>query len=131
MSGTSEFVRWFQGALARPNGGVVGLVDDLLRHCPRPGLQLDWDADHCRIRSLAGGPGQVIERPLAKSVFRAVLARLAALCNEHRPDSVSPYGGAGKLAAGPSNDLVFQLSFANTAADAWLVLRPVRSRNRA
>ena len=61
---------------------------------------------------------------LQKTVVRAVLARIAVLCNEFKPNSVSPYGGAGKvlLASEPSAEV--QVSFVNTKETIRLELYP-------
>jgi hypothetical protein len=122
MSTTSQVSAALRNVLECPTRGVVGLVDDLLQLCRGHGLQLDWQADRCRVRCLADGSEEVIDSPLGKSVFRAVLARVAALCNEKRPNSVTPYGGRGKLADGVHPPTVFQVSFANTSDEQWLVL---------
>jgi hypothetical protein len=96
--------------------GVIGLVDDLLKACPDRGLRLDWHDGQCRIRSIGPAPDEAIEVPLPKSVFRAALARLAALCNEHIPDSVSPYGGRGEFRIGTDPPLTYTVAFTNTPA---------------
>jgi hypothetical protein len=120
MSATPRFAEAIRAVLERPARGVVDLVDDLLRVCQEQGLQIDWQVDHCRVRSTASGPEEVIARPLRKSAFRAVLARVAALCNERRPNSVSPYGGEGELAVGANPATALRVSFANTPDEQWL-----------
>ncbi len=125
MNTTSQLSEAFCNTLANPGRGVVGLVDDLLRLCQEKGLQLDWQADCFRIRVLANGLDEIIDKPLRKSVFRAILAHLAALCNERSPNSVSPYGGQGELSVGANPAAVFRVSFANTPDEQWLKLRPV------
>jgi hypothetical protein len=123
---TPQLAGVFRSALERPTDGVVGLVDDLLRLCQERGLQLDWQADCCRVRSLTSGAEEVIDLPLRTSVFRATLARLAALCNERAPNSVSPYGGKGELTIGANPATVFRVEFTNTPAEQRLELTPVR-----
>lgn len=125
MNTASQLTGVFRSALEHPTRGVVGLVDDLLRLCQEQRLQLDWQADGCRVRSLARGWEEVIDRPLRKSVFRAILARLAALCNERSPNSVSPYGGQGNLSAGANSATLFRVSFTNTPDQQWFQLRPL------
>src|SRR5688572_16533494 len=78
--------------------GVVGLVDDLLTACWRFNLHLDCQAGRWRVRSAASQWEDLGTVPLRTSVVRAVLARIAAMCNELAPDSVTPYGGRGALA---------------------------------
>jgi hypothetical protein len=94
--------------------GAVELVDNLLRICQDRGLELDWHAGQCRIRSIGVVPEEAIEVPLPKSVFRAILARLAALCDERSPGSVSPYGGEGEIAVGGAPAIHCAVSFTNT-----------------
>jgi hypothetical protein len=94
--------------------GVVGLVDDLLGLCREQELQLDWHADQCRVRAIGEESEESIEVALPKSVFRAILARLAALCNERNPGSASPYGGEGELTAGVDPDTLYRVVFTNT-----------------
>ena len=105
------------GQVFRPTQrGVAGLVDDLLRLCPEPGLELDSSADRCRVRSIGAEPEESAEVPLPESVFRAVLARLAALCNERDPGSVSPYGGEGELMVGVDPSAICRVAFTNTSS---------------
>jgi hypothetical protein len=75
------------------------------------------------VRLLGTEPQESVAVPFQKSVFRAILARLAALCNEQSPDSVSPYGGASELSVGTSPPVVFCVAFANTPAEQWLEVR--------
>jgi hypothetical protein len=105
--------------------GVVGLVDDLLGLCREQGLQLDWRVDHCRVLPLGADavPRESIEIPLPKSVFRAILARIAALCNERTPNSVSPYGGEGELSVSANPRTVFRVQFTNAPGEQRLEVR--------
>jgi anti-anti-sigma factor len=102
---------------------VAGLVEELLEACGGEGLQLDWHADRCRLRPLGAENQEATEVPLPKSVFRAILARIAALCNERVPDSVSPYGGEGELAIGTDPPTVFRVAFTNTPGEQRLEVR--------
>jgi hypothetical protein len=122
MSTTSQVYDELRRILGHPTGGVVGLVDDLLAVCQKHGLHLDWQADRCRVRSIGGDWEELNDIRLRKSVFRAILARVAALCNEQTPNSVSPYGGQGLLSVGANPPSVFRITFANTAAEQKLEL---------
>jgi hypothetical protein len=113
-------------ALTAPPQGVLGLVDDLLAAAREQGLQLHWQGGHCRVRSLEGGSAGRIEVPLRKSVFRAALARVAVLCNQRNPNSVSPYGGQGELLVGNDAVRVLRVTFVNTPDEQSLELAPVR-----
>ncbi|MBI3466576.1 MAG: hypothetical protein HY000_26480 [Planctomycetes bacterium] len=125
MSTTSELSERLQNVLEHASHGVVGLVDDLLSLCPKKGLRLDWYADRCRIRCLTDNSEELLELPLRKSVFRAILARVGALCNERGPSSVSPYGGEGELLIGADQAALVKVTFVNTMDEQELELRPV------
>jgi hypothetical protein len=105
--------------------GVVGLVEALLDLCrdQEEGFELDWRADRCCIRSLGAPPHHVTEVAMPRSVFRSILARIAALCNERVPGSISPYGGEGELSVGTSPATVFRVAFANTPGEQKLEVR--------
>jgi hypothetical protein len=120
MNTTSKLTEAFRDAIEHPTRGIVGIVDDLLKLCPEHGLRLDWQADGCRIHCRIGDSEEAIDIPLRKSVFRALLARVAFLCNERSPESVSPYGGEGELSMGTNPPEVFRVSFANTLAEQML-----------
>jgi hypothetical protein len=114
MNTTSASTAALRCALENPNRGIVGVVDDLLTLCQEHGLHLEWQDDRCRIHCPADGSDEVINSPVGKSIFRAILARLAALCNEHRPNSVSPYGGQGEVTVGHDPGKLLHVSFVNT-----------------
>ena len=108
----------------QPNGrGIVGVVDDLIDLSQEHGLHLEWHEQRCAIRALDGG-SPAIELPMQKSVFRAVLARVAALCNEREPGSASPYGGEGELASATNSTRLIQVRFANRPNEQCLELLP-------
>ena len=120
MNNSSPFPERIQRVFEPTRHGVVGLVDNLLGLCGEEGLQLDWQADQCRVGPLGDASRVVIEIPLAKSVFRAILARIAALCNERIPNSVSPYGGEGEVSVGTEPSTVLRVSFVNTPSEQSL-----------
>jgi hypothetical protein len=122
MRSSAQHAEAIRGILARPAGGVVEIVNDLLRVCQEQGIQIDWRDNRCRVRTVAGGPEEVIDQPLRKAALRAILARVAALCKEQRPDSVTPYGGEGELSVGAGPTSALRVSFANTPEEQWLRL---------
>jgi hypothetical protein len=130
VSATSHVSDLIHCILAQPGRGVVGLVDDLLTTCREHGLQLDWRPDRCRVRTPEGAWEELPGVRLRKSAFRAILARVAAMCNERSPDSVSPYGGQGELSVGPEPLAVFQVKFTNTPAEQMLALTTNGAENR-
>ena len=113
--------------------GVVGLVDDLLELCRTHQLRINFQDSHCSIRPLGADPQDAPDVPLPKSVFRAVLARIAALCNEHHPGSVTPYRGEGEIAVpAPASERsvppsTCYVAFTNTPSEQRLEVRFSRS----
>lgn len=116
-------------ALTTLSRGILGLVDNLLAVSREHGIQLDWKADQCRVRFRDGGPPGWIEVPLRKSVVRAALARVAVLCNQRAPNSVSPYGGRGELLAGADPTTPMRVAFVNTPEEQSLELAPLRNES--
>jgi hypothetical protein len=98
------------------------LVKNLFRVCREHSFRLDWQAGHCRVHWLGRNGEEVIDFPLRKSVFRAILARVAVLCNKHTPNSVSPYGGQGELLVDANPLAVCKATFVNTPAEQKLEL---------
>ena len=123
MNGLSPDTQRIQTAFELTQRGVVGLVDDLLGLCGESGLQLDWQADRCRVRPLGTDGQESTDLTLPKSAFRAILARVAALCNERSPNSVSPYGGVGEICVSTNPPTTFRVAFTNTPSEQSLELR--------
>jgi hypothetical protein len=122
----------FVGRVFRPTqSGVTAVVDDLLALCPEHGIELDWRDDRCCVRSLEVEPNESTEVPLPKSVFRAVLARVAALCNERNPGSVSPYGGEAELMFGLDPPTACRVTFTNTPSSQRIRLMRIQRENLA
>ena len=109
-------------ALTKPARGVVGVVDDLLATCPPEGLRLWWQQDACHAVKLGSTPTELTRVSLRKSAFRAVLARVAVLCNASG-ETVSPYGGRGIVTTEDSGRR-FHVEFVNTADDQHCDLAP-------
>lgn len=129
MNNSSTPLESFRHIFANPNGGVLGLVDELLAAAREHGLQLEWKIDHCRLQFRNGGPPGLIEVPVRKSVFRAALARIAVLCNQRKPNSVSPYGGQGELFIGTAPATTMRVAFVNTPDEQMLELAPLRNES--
>ncbi|OWK38014.1 hypothetical protein [Fimbriiglobus ruber] len=120
MTGTVLFSEKLLAVFTPGPRGVVGLVDDLLAACRDNKVRLDFQDGYCRITSLSSGGRDAIEIPLQKSVFRAILARVAALCNERVPNSVTPYRGVGELVALTDPPATFRVSFINNPDEQHL-----------
>lgn len=123
MNTTSTISTTILQIIMQPSGGIVGVVNDLLDVCRRHDLQLAWQDGRCYIRSTVGDWEEWIDVPVRKSIFRAILARIATLCNEQRENSVSPYGGRAELSGGepPATTCV---TFVNTPSEQKLLIRP-------
>ena len=108
-------------AFIKPKRGVLGMVDDLAEASREHGWRLDWNAGRCRVCPMGNDPAcEAFELPLAKSVFRALLARVAALCNQRAANSVSPYEGLGEFAVGNGPVTIFEAAFKNTPGEQTL-----------
>jgi hypothetical protein len=127
VTNLTPFFERLQAAFTPTDRGVAGAVDHLLDTCRGQGVCLDWQAGACHVRPLNSAGQESLQIPLAKSVFRAVLARVAALCNERTPNSVSPYGGHGELEFGAGPPAVFRAAFTNSPGEQRLELMPIRS----
>ena len=115
-------------ALADPGAGVLGLVDELLAVSRQRDLSLAWREGRCLVALAGMGSPDRLDAPLPRSVFRAVLARIAALCNERNPDSVSPYGGRGEVSVGKETSATIRVAFVNTPGEQRLELSSSRFR---
>ncbi len=115
--------------LSVPTDGVLGMVDELLAVASEHGLQLNWQADNCRVRFRDGDPREWIKMPLRKSVVRAALARVAVLCSQCNPNTVTPYGGRGELRVGADRMTTIRVAFVNTPDEQSLELTPLRNEN--
>lgn len=125
MTRTVPLTDQLRKALGPNPGGVVGLVDDLLRVCRGNRVRLDYRDDHCHVRSLGADENDLVDVPMPRATFRAVLARVAALCNERVPGSVTPYHGDGELAITSGPPAVFRVAFTNTTLEQRLELQPL------
>jgi hypothetical protein len=100
--------------------GVVGLVDDLLGLCRHYQLQMRFQDGHCVIRRLGAEAEESLDITVPKSVFRAAIARVAAICNEQRPESVTPYRGEGNITLLPPD-----LQCSEKSDRLWFIRHPV------
>lgn len=100
--------------------GALGLTDELLAAAREGAIRCEWQGGTVRVTPVGAEPFDVA---LPKSAFRAVLARVAALCNERRAGSVTPYRGDAEVLAGDPPAPVF-VAFVNTPDDQRLDARP-------
>ncbi len=125
MSKQSSLSERLRRALTTPVHGVLGLVDELLAASCEQDIHLGWQAGRCHVNIKVGSLDQ-IEVPVPKSVIRAALARVAALCNERIPNSVSPYGGLGEVTVDTDPAKVIRIQFVNTPEEQRLDLARMR-----
>lgn len=105
--------------------GVVGQTDQLLAACGGADLAFERVGDRCVCRWTAGGDTQEVTLPLPPAAFRTVLARIATLCNERAPNSVTPYGGEGLLPVPGDPAALLRVNFVNTPEKQFLELKGV------
>ncbi len=125
MSKPSSLSERLSRVFSTPIHGVVGMVNALLTASREQDVRLAWQAGRCQISLLKADPPDQVEVPVQKTVFRAALARVAALCNERNPNSVSPYGGLGEVTVGADPAKVIRVKFVNTPEEQILELAPV------
>lgn len=130
MNSLSTIPDLVRNAFTNPTHGILGLVDDLLTISREQGIQLDWQAGRCRVRLCEGASTNWIEVPMRKSVVRAALARIAVLCNQQKPNSVSPYGGKSELMVGVDPTVPICVEFVNTPDEQHLELASLQYEGR-
>lgn len=109
----SSLIDLIAEAINDSSQGVVGLVDQLLSLCGRADAGLDCTADVLQLTNLDGTVDST-PNTLPRSVFRAALSRIAALCGAETDAEISPYGGTGKISANATSDREFLVEFENT-----------------
>jgi hypothetical protein len=125
MNDEARFVNSIEELFIRGPRPVVELVWDLLSAADAHGVRLGWDDGKCDISSVrTTGEHRSVALPL--SVFRAVLARLAALCERDSHDDFSPYRWEGKLVWDADSTRHFWIDVTNNHAQGFLVtIQPI------
>jgi hypothetical protein len=113
-------------AFATTPRGVVGLTEQLLGAFVGGDVEFERVGDHCVCRWSDSGDIQEATVPLPPAAFRTILARIAVLCNERSPHSVTPYGGKGLLTVNGEAEAFFQVAFVNTPEKQRLELKSLR-----
>lgn len=114
------------GEIIKPShAGFIGIVDDLLESCRFHALKLDWHEGRLRAERPDENTVELFELPRGVSLFRTMLARFSAVCNEARPGSVSPYGGEGKVWLGGDPPVILRVVFVNTRSEQRAELTPL------
>ena len=110
-------------AFAPTQRGIVGLTEQLLEVCVGGDVAFERIGDRCVCRWSVSGETHEAAVPLPPAAFRTLLARIAVLCNERSPNSVTPYGGQGLLTVKGDPPTVVQVAFVNTPDKQHLELR--------
>ena len=118
---------FLQHAFAPTKRGIVGLTEQLLEACVGREVVFKRVGDTCVCRWDENGETHEAPAPLPPAAFRTILARIAALCNEHRPYSVTPYCGEGLLAINGCQSL--RVAFVNTTSEQQLKVGPEADRD--
>jgi hypothetical protein len=125
MSALLPHLAELRNAVNAPTNGFIGIVDTILSLCGRHALWLDWRENRCRMRATGSDLEEGIDLPLRQSGFRAVLARVAALCDEQARGKCSPYGGQGDLRDGSRPGVVLHCAWMNTLGEQFLTITSV------
>jgi hypothetical protein len=116
-------------AFAPTPHGIVGLTEQLLEACIGGDMTFERVRDQCVCRWTSSGVTQEVLSPLPPAAFRTILARIAVLCNEQNPNSVTPYGGEGLLTVKVHPPTVVQVNFVNTPDKQQLELKSSVAEN--
>lgn len=122
MSSVATFADRLQSVFVPTPDGVVGLVDRLLDLSREHGFGITYHDDTCHFQFLNKLSPSTVAIQVPKAVFRAVLARMAALCNQESRGTVSPYGGDGVIVQGTNPVESYRVVFANSPSDQTLQL---------
>lgn len=132
MIDSTPFTELVRMAFQPKPRGVVGLVDNLLSLCRLYQLRINFQDGHCSVRRLGAGAQESIDIPVPRSVFRAALARIAAICNEQCSELVTPYRGEATITVPPETSQgsektvppsTCHVSYANTPSEQHLEMR--------
>lgn len=105
---------------------VDGVMELLLRLSDEWVIELWWCDNRCMARSANSLQSVDSNIEIPRSVFRAILARVAVLCSLADNTPCSPYQGAGRIDL-PTEGFAVEVSYSNRSAEQWIKLR--RSTN--
>ena len=125
VSNPNPFILWRD--FKPRDRGVLDLIDDLLERLVESRLRLFWVPGIVTEISLDGGESQTFELAYRNSIFRLIMARMAALIEDtEKQDPIFPYRGTGSFTDPRWPHVRFHVDFVNTkTADQHLELTPV------
>ena len=121
MIQASTFQQQVQQSFKLNADGIVGVVDRLLIVSSECKLTFDWDNGDCRIRS---ANMDEVNIPMRVSLFRAMIARVAAIVSEQTTDSISPYQGDGTITLDDPPEAAITVTYRNNPGDLLLMIAP-------
>ena len=128
---TTELNHRLKQILQPSPSGVVGMADALLELCFRECIEIRATNFGITSRQANGTETNVIVNPWPRSsVFRAILARIIARCNDYSVDSVPIYGGDGIWARSMDEVSQLRISVSNTTSDSRIHILPEPNRVR-
>ncbi len=119
--------RKLRAILENPGDGIVAMVDSLLTNCADYRVEVEFREDIYQGEVLDARGRFTVESSIPKPVLRAIIARVAALCNEQTPHAVSPYGGEGELTVSAKPGALLKAVFVNTTDQQHLTLTTLRT----
>ena len=111
--------------------GILDLVDDMLARCVNDQVRIVWCPGTVTEYPLSGRSPTSYEITLRNSAFRAVMARMAALCDRPDSEALSPYGGRGEFTDPRWPRVRFSVQFTNTPDEQRLELTPIIQANQS
>jgi hypothetical protein len=126
MNHNSQLAERIRKVFQPTERGVIGLDNSLLELSRGHRLRFEFQDNERHVRPSDSDIQDSIDVPLSRSVFRAILARVATLCNEQVPNAVTPYRGEGEISVCTNPPATFRVAFTNTPAVQQLELEYVR-----
>ena len=94
---------------------VVKFSDEFMQLCAEHELRLRLEPSQCVVEASGGKESiDVIENPMRRSQFRAVLARIVAISSECSNSIMTPYGGDWEISYSGDQNRRIRVSVQNT-----------------
>jgi hypothetical protein len=102
--------------------GIIGLVNDVLLLCAEHGVEFECDGERCTLHSRQDASEESCPLTFNRSILRAGLAYISALCKKQSP--TSPYGGQGTIVIANEPQKSLEIVFVNTSSEQSLRITP-------